>query len=39
MDGQWNKISDEAKQVIKLMLNKNYKTRLYAREILENPWF
>ena len=38
-DPIWNKISKEAKQLIKLMLEKNYKTRQYARDILENPWF
>ena len=38
-DPIWNKISKEAKQLIKLMLEKNYKTRHYARDILENPWF
>ena len=38
-DPIWSKISNEAKSLIKLMLTKNYKTRLYARDILENPWF
>lgn len=38
-DKVWKEISNEAKQLIKLMLNKNYKTRHYARDILENPWF
>ena len=40
MDDQiWNSISNEAKSLIKILLTKDYKNRLYARDILKNPWF
>ena len=38
-DEIWNSISDEAKNLIKGMLDKNPKTRITAHECLEHPWF
>lgn len=35
----FNKISDDAKNLIKLMLTKNFKKRLSAEEVLDNKWF
>ena len=35
----WNQISEEAKNLIKSMLEKDYKKRIFAKEALQNPWF
>ncbi|XP_024382928.1 calcium-dependent protein kinase 17 [Physcomitrium patens] len=34
----WPKISDEAKDLVKKMLNSNVKERLTAQEVLNHPW-
>lgn len=36
---EWSSISKEAKDLIKLMLNKNPKKRPSARELLQHSWF
>jgi len=35
----WKNISEEAKNLIILMLDKNAKTRYTAQQCLEHPWF
>jgi calcium-dependent protein kinase len=35
---EWENISDDAKDLIKKLLNKNYKNRLSAVEALQHPW-
>ena len=36
---QWKKISDDAKDLIKQMLELKYEKRISARECLRHPWF
>ena len=38
-DAIWDRISEQAKELIKDMLCKDYKNRKYAKDILTNPWF
>lgn len=35
---EWNRISDNAKDLISKMLNPNYKLRLSAKECYDHPW-
>lgn len=35
----WDQISNEAKNLIKRMLEKDYTKRIFAHEALMNPWF
>lgn len=38
-DPIWKEISREARSLILRMLNPNYRTRLFAKEALADPWF
>lgn len=35
----WNKVSDEAKDLVKKMLTYKYEDRISAEEALKHPWF
>ncbi|EWS71123.1 calmodulin-domain kinase (macronuclear) [Tetrahymena thermophila SB210] len=36
---EWNKVSDEAKDLVQKMLNYEYENRISAEEALQHPWF
>ena len=38
-DEIWEEISEDAKKLIKNMLNVNYKERPFAKDVLKDPWF
>ena len=37
--GQWKSVSQEAKSLIQKMLTYNYKDRVFARDLIHEPWF